>query len=79
MIRHTRARPDFATLAGLALAAAGILGGLLLEKGSLSDIAQGTAALIVFGGTLGGSGHDPSRFRAQRATRLARHLLGAAR
>lgn len=46
-------RPDLATLAGLALAAAGIIGGLLLEKGSLLDIAQGTAAMIVLGGTLG--------------------------
>src|SRR5438270_13906626 len=46
-------RPDFATLGGIALAAAGILGGLLLEKGSLEDVAQGTAFLIVMGGTLG--------------------------
>jgi chemotaxis protein MotA len=35
------------------LALAGILGGLLLEKGQLSDIAQGTAAMIVLGGTVG--------------------------
>ena len=46
-------RPDFATLGGIALAAAGILGGLLLEKGSLQDVAQVTAAMIVIGGTLG--------------------------
>jgi chemotaxis protein MotA len=31
----------------------GILGGLLLEKGSIRDIAQLTAALIVLGGTAG--------------------------
>jgi chemotaxis protein MotA len=48
-----RLKPDFATLAGLALAGAGILGGLLLEGGSLHDITQGTAALIVLGGTFG--------------------------
>lgn len=46
-------RPDFATLAGLAMAALGIGGGLLLEGGSLGDITQGTAALIVLGGTFG--------------------------
>jgi chemotaxis protein MotA len=46
-------RPDIATFAGLALALGGILGGLLLEKGSLLDIAQFTAAMIVLGGTLG--------------------------
>src|ERR1700686_2033033 len=46
-------RPDYATLGGLALALAGILGGLLLEKGSIQDVAQGTAFMIVMGGTLG--------------------------
>jgi len=46
-------RPDLATLGGLALAALGIVGGLLLEKGQIQDVAQGTAALIVLGGTLG--------------------------
>jgi chemotaxis protein MotA len=47
------ARPDFATIGGIAVALAGILGGLLLEKGSLQDVAQVTAAMIVLGGTLG--------------------------
>jgi chemotaxis protein MotA len=46
-------RPDVATLGGIALALAGILGGLLLEKGSIQDVAQATAAMIVLGGTLG--------------------------
>lgn len=46
-------RPDFSTILGIALAAAGIIGGLILEKGSIQDVAQGTAAMIVFGGTLG--------------------------
>jgi chemotaxis protein MotA len=46
-------RPDIATIAGLALALAGIIGGLLLEKGSIQDVAQGTAAMIVLGGTFG--------------------------
>ena len=46
-------RPDLSTLGGMALALAGILGGLLLEKGSIQDVAQATAAMIVLGGTLG--------------------------
>lgn len=46
-------RPDLATIAGIGLALSGILGGLLLEKGSIQDVAQATAAMIVFGGTIG--------------------------
>jgi chemotaxis protein MotA len=46
-------RLDLATPGGIALALGGIVGGLLLEKGSIQDIAQGTAALIVLGGTFG--------------------------
>jgi chemotaxis protein MotA len=44
---------DKATLAGLTLALGGVLLGLLLEGGNLSQILQPTAAMIVFGGTLG--------------------------
>src|ERR1035438_6047321 len=46
-------RPDLATISGIALALAGILGGLLMEKGSIQDLTQGTAAMIVLGGTFG--------------------------
>jgi len=46
-------RPDLSTLAGIALALSGILGGLILEKGSIQDVAQATAAMIVLGGTFG--------------------------
>jgi len=46
-------RPDIATLGGLLLAAGGILGGLLIEGGKLTDIAQITALMIVLGGTIG--------------------------
>jgi len=46
-------RPDVSTLLGIALALAGIVGGLLLERGSIQDIAQATAAMIVLGGTFG--------------------------
>lgn len=46
-------RIDLASFFGLAIALAGILGGLILEGGKLKDVAQFTAALIVLGGTLG--------------------------
>jgi chemotaxis protein MotA len=46
-------RPDLATIGGLVLALGGIVGGLLLEGGKIRDVAQITAALIVFGGTFG--------------------------
>lgn len=44
---------DKASLIGVSLALGGILAGLLLEGGNLSQILQPTAAMIVFGGTLG--------------------------
>ena len=46
-------RLDLATISGIALAMAGIIGGLLLEKGRIQDLTQGTAAMIVMGGTFG--------------------------
>jgi len=44
---------DKATICGLVLAIVGILAGLLIEGGNVSQIAQPTAALIVLGGTIG--------------------------
>ncbi len=44
---------DLATIIGLVLALAAILGGQALEGGSIESIMQPTAALIVFGGTFG--------------------------
>ena len=44
---------DKASIGGVALAIAGIVAGLLIEGGNLAQILQPTAALIVFGGTLG--------------------------
>ncbi len=44
---------DKATLVGLVLAIGGILLGLKLEGGNLGQVLQPTAAMIVFGGTLG--------------------------
>src|SRR5580704_2521701 len=51
--KKTSSRPDLATLGGLCLAMGGILGGLLIEGGKLTDIAQVTALMIVLGGTIG--------------------------
>ena len=44
---------DLATILGIVLALSGILGGLILEKGKIQDVVQGTAAMIVLGGTFG--------------------------
>jgi chemotaxis protein MotA len=46
-------RFDKASFLGIILALGGILAGLLLEGGRLSQVLQPTAAMIVFGGTLG--------------------------
>jgi chemotaxis protein MotA len=51
--RSERAKLDLATCGGLVLALGGILGGLVLEGGNIRDVSQVTAAMIVFGGTLG--------------------------
>ncbi|MDE3199518.1 MAG: flagellar motor protein [Acidobacteriota bacterium] len=44
---------DKGSIGGVFLALAGILAGLLIEGGNLGQILQPTAALIVFGGTMG--------------------------
>jgi chemotaxis protein MotA len=44
---------DKSSLAGIAIALGGILVGLLMEGGKIAQVMQPTAALIVFGGTLG--------------------------
>jgi chemotaxis protein MotA len=44
---------DKGSIGGAILAVAGIIAGLLMEGGKLSQILQPTAALIVFGGTMG--------------------------
>ncbi|MGA3334812.1 MAG: flagellar motor protein [Terracidiphilus sp.] len=44
---------DKASIGGAILAIAGIIAGLLIEGGNVGQILQPTAALIVFGGTLG--------------------------
>jgi chemotaxis protein MotA len=51
--RSRRLRPDIATWGGLVLAVGGIVLGLFAEGGKWTDLQGGSAALIVFGGTLG--------------------------
>jgi chemotaxis protein MotA len=68
-------RPDFATIGGLALAIAGIAGGLVLEGGRLQDVAQVTAAVIVLGGTLGAVMINTPLQQFLRAARQLRHVF----
>ena len=44
---------DKSSIGGIVLAVGGILAGLLLEGGNLRQVLQPTAAMIVFGGTIG--------------------------
>ena len=44
---------DFASIGGIALAVIGILAGMMIEGGSIAQITQPTAAMIVLGGTMG--------------------------
>jgi chemotaxis protein MotA len=46
-------RLDKSSLGGIVLALGGILAGLIVEGGNLRQILQPTAAMIVFGGTIG--------------------------
>ena len=44
---------DKSTLGGITVAVTGIVAGLLLEGGKITQVLQPTAAIIVFGGTIG--------------------------
>jgi chemotaxis protein MotA len=44
---------DIASVGGILLAVLGIVGGLMMEGGSLAQVTQPTAMMIVLGGTLG--------------------------
>lgn len=68
-LRKRHAKPDLGTLGGLAVALVGMGAGLALEGGRIEDVSQVSAALVVFGGTLG----------AVMITTPARVLAGAAR
>jgi chemotaxis protein MotA len=67
---------DAGSLAGIFLAVAGILAGLLLEGGHVGQVLQPTAAMIVFGGTLGAVMLQfPAATVAAAAQRLIRVFL----
>jgi len=67
---------DGASLGGIVLALAGILAGLLLEGGHVGQVMQPTAAMIVFGGTLGAVMLQfPAKTVLRAAQRLARVFL----
>src|SRR5579864_6132506 len=51
--KKSGAKLDLATAAGLVVGLGGILGGLVLEGGSVREIVSPTALLIVLGGTVG--------------------------
>jgi chemotaxis protein MotA len=53
MIGSVKMSIDKSTIGGIGLAIAGIGVGLLLDGGKLAQVLQPTAALIVFGGTIG--------------------------
>jgi len=73
-------RIDPTSLAGPVIAFAGILGGLLLERGQISDLAQWTALVIVFGGTLGAVvASSPAGHLASAARRCRSLFFGARR
>ena len=67
---------DRGTLLGVIVALSGVISGLLLDGGTLRQILQPTAALIVLGGTLGAVMMQfPSRILLQTAYHLRYTLL----
>jgi chemotaxis protein MotA len=67
---------DKSTFIGLILAVGGILAGLLLEGGRISQVIQPTAGMIVFGGTIGAvMVQFPLGVMAQAARRLKNIFL----
>ncbi len=66
---------DVTTIAGLVVGLAGILAGQALEGGHVGSILQGTAALIVFGGTFGAVLVSTPRKDLVRGVRMARLAL----
>jgi chemotaxis protein MotA len=51
--KSARSRPDLGSIGGLVLGVGAILGGLTLDGGKVTEIAQLNAAVVVLGGTIG--------------------------
>jgi chemotaxis protein MotA len=66
---------DIATIAGVIVGLAGIIGGLILEKGQLNDIKQVTAAIIVLGGTFGAVLISTPASHVMRALKRGRNIF----
>jgi len=64
-----------ASIIGLLLGVAAILGGNFIEGGRVSSIVQGSAALIVFGGTFGATFLSFSIKDMRRAAQALRHVF----
>ena len=64
-----------ASIIGLIVGLAAVLGGNLIEGGRIASIAQGSAALIVFGGTLGATFLSFSMQDMTLAARLLREVF----
>ncbi len=69
-------RTDITTFAGVLLAAGGIGLGLKLEGIAFADVAQLTAALVVFGGTAGAALVSTPLAQARQALRLLPSMFG---
>lgn len=70
-----RLRIDYTAPAGLVIGLGGIVLGLVLEGGRLAEVAQITAAVIVFGGTLGAVILTTPASMLKSAVRRLRHVL----
>jgi chemotaxis protein MotA len=73
--KKRRAKPDWGTWVGLLVTGVGILGGYLLERGKVGDVMGESAALIVFGGTLGATLLANPLSLVRRAARRVRDLV----
>jgi len=75
MARRARARYDLLSIAGLPAGLALVVLGHLLAGGHIGSLLQGTAALIVFGGTLGAVLLSVPMRDAREALRSLRHVF----
>jgi chemotaxis protein MotA len=73
--QRTRGGLDWTTVIGAPLALAFLVIGQALEGGTLGSVLQGTAALIVFGGTLGAVLVSYPLEDVKRALRSLRHVI----